>query len=391
MLRLSGVRLLARELETHKGWDPRFGVWEPQLERLSEERAAPPPSLLDEVRLGGALPLPPGRILWRGPETVGDSLGNVNAESRAALERLGLGERVRFAPISQKEVPEGEAAFDWEIQVPGVAEATVARCLRYLFHEFGDFYRFPVRAGDVFWAPSRWIEARLRRAFPRHRTILAPHGVNGQVFHPGVAPHPDLPGEGFRFLYVGTTISRKGIDLVLRAFREEKKGLPGAELVLKVFPTTAGFVWPEVYRQGEGVRVLDRPLPPAAIASLMRSCDVLVAPSRAEAFCLPVLEGMGCGLASLLPVGSAMQEFCPQGAHLPIEAEIVEVPVEGKTVSFLEPDLGSLRRAMRRAFENREELKALGRRGAEAARHFSWETVTRMVLARGWEAFGPAS
>jgi glycosyltransferase involved in cell wall biosynthesis len=165
----------------------------------------------------------------------------------------------------------------------------------------------------VFW--------RLTKVFPNNRFVIAPHGIDPRIFYPsGASPVAERP---FRFLYVGTTLSRKGFDLLIDSFANEVSSMPNAELWLKISPTFFGFDASRTLPEIPGLRIIRERMTANGMADLYRSADLLVAPSRAEAFCLPVLEAMACGTPVLVPDGSAMCEYCPPAARLTVEADRV--------------------------------------------------------------------
>ncbi len=384
MFQLEGVEAVAQELDSHSGWDPRFGVWKPKLRRVSNELVQESPPSFAELDQFLGRSIPPIKVLWRGSSSIGDSLGNCSTESLKALTQLG----VDFQFSSLNEVNgQTSGKFDLEIQIPGAKEAQEDRCVRYLFHEFGHFYNFPIREKDLLWAPSMWIHKKLKAGFPKNRILLAPHGVDLQCFHPKVDLHPELTDGKFRFLYLGTTTSRKGIDLLLQAFEAESRFMPQAELLLKVSPTSSGFIWKKIYEQGNQVRVWDQTMTPPELARVIRSCQVLVSPSRAEAFCLPVLEAMACGIPAIVTRGSAMEEFSNSESRFSIEAEEVRIPIPGKEISFLEPNLDALRTLLRKSYESRELLQSMGKSAKKSAGRFSWGDVSRMLLVKAWDIF----
>lgn len=384
MFQLDGVETFAKELDSHSGWDPRFGVWKPKLRRVSDELVQESPSSFAEIDTFSVRPIPQIKVLWRGSASIGDSLGNCSAESLKALTQLGVD--YQFSSLSEVN-GQTSGKFDLEIQIPGVKEGQSDRSVRYLFHEFGHFYNFPIREQDLLWAPSKWIHKKLKTSFPKNQILLVPHGVDLQCFHAQVKSHPELTGEKFRFLYLGTTTSRKGIDLLLQAFEAESRFMPQAELLLKISPTSSGFIWKKIYEQGKQVRVWDQAMTPLELARVIRSCQVLVSPSRAEAFCLPVLEAMACGIPAIVTRGSAMEEFSNPESCFSIESEEVRIPIPGKEMSFLEPNLDSLRALLRKSYENRERLRSMGNVAAESAKRFSWEKVTRMLLIKAWDNY----
>lgn len=114
------------------------------------------------------------------------------------------------------------------------------------------------------------------------------------------------PVAGPELLHVGSNIPRKRVDVLLDVFAEVRKVIPTARLV-KVggaLPTdlaaTAG-------RLGitPSIAILPPFLPVATLAAVYRRVALVLQPSDAEGFGLPVAEALACGvpvLASDIPV-----------------------------------------------------------------------------------------
>ncbi len=154
---------------------------------------------------------------------------------------------------------------------------------------------------------------------PRARMSVVPLGT-----HPSCSPEPDPeadlkaaallgpPGQTVDILHVGSTIARKRIDVLLRVFAEAKRTIPNLRLLRVGGPFTPE----QAAMAGEGVLVLpfvDR----ATLAAIYRRASLVLLPSDAEGFGLPVTEALACGtpvLASDLPVlrevGGHAAEYC---------------------------------------------------------------------------------
>ena len=149
---------------------------------------------------------------------------------------------------------------------------------------------------------------------PAERLDLVYLGVD-----PIMSPEPDAladqfvarrigepDGSTFDVLHVGSTIPRKRIDLLLRIFAAVRASSPRTRLLRVGGPFTAA--------QQALIRDLD--IDPAALvtlpyldraqlAAVYRRASLVVQPSEAEGFGLPVVEAMACGVpvvASDLPV-----------------------------------------------------------------------------------------
>jgi glycosyltransferase involved in cell wall biosynthesis len=381
-------------------WDVTMGIWRPKyrtVEGLSAQPAlAAPRDPLDCQRDA----LPRLKVVWTGALIPGQSLGNVSRESVSVLRRMGVnltyrplpGVPAKWLPHGTVSGPDGSEAF--EIQVPHCLAGLSCPTVRFVHNEFGRLGCSDlISKGDAIWTPSVRVATLVSAARPDIPVFVVPLGVSTHVFRPeGTLYQPLARRDRFRFLYVGTTLSRKGFDLLWDAFRLERDNLPGAELVLRLQPDWHGWIWPEALDAREGVHLLTAPLSRKALAAVMRSCDVLVLPSRAEAFGMPVLEAMACGTPPIVPAGNAMDDFCPEPARFTVESDPVSYAPRhpGRRSSivyrYIEPRLSSLRRAMLQAYREPALVAEKRRLCARIASHYSWERVTTMLLHEATKA-----
>ncbi|MGZ5146196.1 MAG: glycosyltransferase family 4 protein [Burkholderiales bacterium] len=160
--------------------------------------------------------------------------------------------------------------------------------------------------------------------------------------HPALSPYPDASaddalarkvgrkaGSCREILHVGSTIARKRVDVLLHMFAEVRRQRPDVRLI-RVGP--AFTPQQEAIANSLGVRdfidCLDR-LETRTLAACYRRASVLLQPSEAEGFGLPVIEAMACGtpvIASDIPalreVAGDAAAFCAV-ANLPAWSENV--------------------------------------------------------------------
>lgn len=173
--------------------------------------------------------------------------------------------------------------------------------------------------------------------------LIAPERL--RVVYPGTHPEytaaldPEAAAEASRLLgpadpagspeilHVGSTIPRKRIDVLLATFAAIRRVHPGARLV-----RAGGRFTPEQERQARELGVLDAVvnLPfcsRAVLASVYRRASLVLMPTEAEGFGLPVVEALASGtpllasdLAVLREVGGGAPVYCPV-ADLPAWAD----------------------------------------------------------------------
>jgi glycosyltransferase involved in cell wall biosynthesis len=130
-----------------------------------------------------------------------------------------------------------------------------------------------------------------------------------------------LPAGPAYLLHVGSTVSRKRIDILLRVLESVRPLYPGLRLVRVGGPLTAS---QQTLAEKLGVAGAITTLPAISkdvLAAVYRRAALLLQPSDAEGFGLPVIEAMACGcpvlasdLTVLREVGGAAAEYCPPGS-----------------------------------------------------------------------------
>jgi glycosyltransferase involved in cell wall biosynthesis len=121
-------------------------------------------------------------------------------------------------------------------------------------------------------------------------------------------------------LHVGSNIPRKRIDVLLETFAAIHRALPAARLV-----KVGGALAPGQNQQAEALGITDRisvvpSLDRATLAAVYRRASLVLQPSAAEGFGLPVAEALACGaqvlasdIAALREVGGEVATYCPVG------------------------------------------------------------------------------
>jgi len=261
------------------------------------------------------------------------------------------------------------------------------------------------------WCHSRYLrDVYLASGIPEERLQIIPHGIDPRVLHPGVPPYVFTTEAGaarvcrqtatpFVFLFVGGSVHRKGIDIVVDAYLREFAAREEVCLLIKDTCTQTAY---RGMNQKErllalandptrpAIVYLDDDLPTHQLAGLYTAADCLAQPYRGEAFCLPVLEAMACGLPVIVPEGGPTDDFVDETVGWRVPAE--RRPMGGNRVGdwecagpvwMLEVSPEDLGAQMRQVYENREEAGRRGAAGAARVREgWTWEHATAKALAR---------
>jgi tetratricopeptide (TPR) repeat protein len=253
---------------------------------------------------------------------------------------------------------------------------------------------------DEVWVPTSAVRAGfVHSGVPADKVHVLPLGVDHQRFRPGLEPLPLPTDKRFRFLFVGGTIHRKGIDVLLRAFGRAFRRADDVCLVIKdmgvgtfyrgqtaedaIAAFRADLDNPEVV-------YLDSPLSEEEMARLYCACDCLAAPYRGEGFGLPIAEAMSCGLPVLVTNHGAALDFCDELTAWLIPARVATAPdcrlgdLElAAPATLAEPDGDALVGLLRRIVDSPDECRrkvAAGRRRVEE--RLTWDHAASAVEGR---------
>ncbi|MBC8462006.1 MAG: glycosyltransferase family 4 protein, partial [Deltaproteobacteria bacterium] len=230
------------------------------------------------------------------------------------------------------------------------------------------------------------------------KVAVIPLSVDFARFHLDVPLFPkiaQLTDKSFKFLFVGGTIWRKGIDVLLNAYIQSFTKEDDVCLIIKDIGQNSFYTGQTAAETIKGLQsnpnapeiiYLTETLSQEDMPGLYTACDCLVHPYRGEGFCLPVAEAMACGLPVIVTKGGACDDFCTDDTVYWISASRVEIKIQEETVNqawALEPDLISLVAQMRHVAANFEEAKTRGKQASEHIRQtLSWENSAEIILER---------
>jgi glycosyltransferase involved in cell wall biosynthesis len=183
-----------------------------------------------------------------------------------------------------------------------------------------------LRKAAVVFHSTAAVGAEIQRAglIDPDRLVLAPYGVSPEFAPNPIEPAVALPwlaevGDDPWVLHVGTCNKRKRIDVLLDVVAAVRQTVPNLRLI------KVGGEWSADHRQriarlglaGAITHVCG--LTRAELAEVYRQAPVVLVPSGAEGFGLPVIEALACGAAVVASDIPAMREAGgPAAAFVPV-------------------------------------------------------------------------
>lgn len=262
--------------------------------------------------------------------------------------------------------------------------------------------------------PSEWVESfngslQGITVMSEHvRKILIDSGVSVPISVSGLGvdhwttidPEPNFQlhnkTKKFRFLHVSSCFPRKGVEIMLNAYGNAFTSGDDVTLIIKTFsnPHNNVYSWLEKVRANyldyPDVQIIESDLSDSELKALYEQCHVLVAPSKAEGFGLPMAEAMLSGLAVITTDWSGQTDFCNNENSWLIDYSFERAETHFSLFDsvWAIPDLDHLSASMREVYmasESEREMKI--KVGQEFLnKHFCWSHVVERIelSARKW-------
>lgn len=364
------------------------------------------------------LPWMSAGVMIEGPLLMHTSVAQINRQLAAALQAEKQLE-VALDPTLPAEQP--EAAFPrpaawaanlrrlpsrldltirhgWPPNFDPPAAGRLAVILPWEFGAIPKSWIAPMQRVDEIWVPSEFVRHVLLRAgVAAERVVVIPNGVDLELYQPNGDRHRPEGSRATSFLFVGGAIRRKGLDVLLAAWRAAFSASDDVSLTIK---SLGGKSFYRHLHLGEEIATvaadpgaapvihIEEELSDAVMPELYRGADVVALPYRGEGFGMPLAEALASGIPVITTALGPAPEFCPREASWMISAKEVEVPEALRlpmpltgAMTWFEPSVADLAAALRAAADPAQ--RAPKAQAAVAGRdRLGWAAVTARYRER---------
>jgi len=232
--------------------------------------------------------------------------------------------------------------------------------------------------------PSQHVKsAILNTESTLNNVVVIPHGVNTQLFKPAVNQSKT------KFTFVANKgwaqgiFDRGGVQWLLKAFCEEFKDDTNVKLLLKINVAYCPPGWnlgQELANLGitpetaKNVEFVVNNIPYIDMPKLYHQGDVFVSPTMGDAFNIPCLEAMACGLPVITTNFGGQTDFVNEQNGWLIDYELVDcVDIMYEGNKWAKPNLEQLKKTMRYVYNNKEEVERKGFQASINAQSYTWQ------------------
>jgi glycosyltransferase involved in cell wall biosynthesis len=270
---------------------------------------------------------------------------------------------------------------------------------------------FPnINRADAVFIPSWHNYHALRQSGVTVPIHVVPHGADVEMFTPeNEALSLEEVKDKFTFLSVFQWQHRKAPEVLIRAYWEEFGTADNTMLIVKTYwsnsPSKADerVIINHLASFKTSLGYNDKNSAPMLITfsmftddqlkGLYRLPNVFVLPTRGEGVGLPFIESLSSGVPVIAPRWGGQSDFLNDGNSYPVDYVLESTTSklhEGVAPNFsdlfnammkwAEPSVESLRKQMRYAYENQDEVKEKGKAGRLDMEKMTWEVSGQEII-----------
>lgn len=260
----------------------------------------------------------------------------------------------------------------------------------------------PINQADAVCVPSLQNKQAMLNSGIRVPIFIVPHGVNTRIFTPRKKKPPSKKtNEKFIFISVFGFQHRKNPEALLKAYWEEFSATDNVLLIIKTngYAPNENESWIhnriQAYKARLNIRkstapiqIITRKINSNSLRNIYARGHAFVLPTRGEGVGLPFLESMASGVPVITTGWGGQMDFLTSNNSFLVQYKL-RPPIIGmnhkssisrqfhhlfseKGQLWAEPDIGSLRKQMRKAYENPLLCKMKGQHARRDALNLSW-------------------
>ncbi len=216
-----------------------------------------------------------------------------------------------------------------------------------------------VKKHDILTAPSQSTAKEMHELFGVEARVV-PNAIDTDVFHPNLPKVEELMDGKLNILFVGRFDERKGVDVLLSAWRMVSGELDDARLVMVGSGPMRELVVEHMKELGNIKLYEDIPMGDPLLPRIYATCDFCVFPSKGgEAFGIVILEAFACGKTAILSDIEGYNEVACKDCAI-----------------FVPPnDPSKLAQSILILARNEELRRKLSREALRKAQLFSWKNI----------------
>jgi len=253
---------------------------------------------------------------------------------------------------------------------------------------------------DKIFVPSKHTKDAIIMTTPMHKELymgdkieVIPHGINPSLF-----PQKEeiLKGGVFTFLankgWPKGMYDRGGMQYLLKAYMAEFTNKDDVQLNIKINPAYNQPGWDFVEMcKNIGIKKTDNAPKLAFNVDLIdykllhkfyHQGDVFVAPTMGEAFGLPMIEAMSCGLPVITTNFGGQTDFVNEENGWLIDYELKHHSNESmyEETKWAIPNIDHLQKIMREIYENQDSIKDKSKKAIEKSKEITWRNTAKKVI-----------
>lgn len=222
--------------------------------------------------------------------------------------------------------------------------------------------------------------------------LVVPHGVSDEYMPKLTIDANRQKSDMFRFLYVGSLENRKDVFGMIKTYLDTFDGNNKVDLFIKLNGINANQVVSiknhiqkmnmDKIRVNAPKIIIDiNNYDEVTLAELYNTANVMCLVSKGEAFLLPALEAMACGIPSITLNEGGHRTFCTIRSSYFVKSTGTSrtqgsgwmTPENG--AKWLDIDYKDMSKIMKYVYNNPENLKFKSDNGLERAEKYTWKNV----------------